>query len=224
MNKVEITLGIITLISFFIALPQIFGSNWKDLYSLILEGKVSWTLVQSSSNIIIRELYIEKFFPTCILGIGRGGVLATGLLSSEFNKHVIVEDSEKDMPSTSANLKIGVINSKIYLKKEKNHEDFGNKIVSRVDKIEYSDINININSHEKVLIITAQSYSGESFQNILDKLKLIGIPRENIRTVTLFWHRHKQINILHEPDIYGKIISINKTMPWKDSKHNTDRY
>ena len=224
MNRIEIILRVITILSFFIALPQIFGSNWKDLYALLIKGKISWNLVQKSSNRIIKELYKEEFFPTCILGIGRGGVLATGLLSSEFNKHVIIEDSEKNTPSTSANLKIGVINSKVYLKKERTIEERGDKIVSRIDKIEHSDININLVPNEKVLIVTAQSYRGESFQNTLAKLKVFGIPRENIRTITLFWHKHKQISILHEPDIYGYILSINKTMPWKDSKFNTDRY
>lgn len=224
MDKMDITLGIITVVSFLIALPQIFGSNWKDLYAFVFEGKVAWNVIQKASSKIIKDLYREDFSPTCILGIGRGGALATGLLSSEFNKHIIIEDSEKDQQSVTANLKIGVINSKVYLKKDKLRDDLENKIISRIERIEYSDVDIKLSSNDKVLIITAQSYRGESFQKILEKLDRIGIPRDNIRTATLFWHRHKQINVLHEPDMYGKIISISKTMPWKDSKYNTDRY
>lgn len=220
----SLLLGAITIVSFLIALPQIFGSNWKDLYAFFFKGKVSWDDIQKASSKIIKDLREENFFPTCILGIGRGGAVATGLLSSEYNKHIIIEDSDKDIQSTSANLKIGVINSKVFLKKDRPHEDFQNGIISRIDKIEYSDIDIKLCSTDKVLVITAQSYRGESFQKTLDKLLSIGLSRDNIKTATLFWHRHKQINVLHEPDIHGKIISINKTMPWKDSKYNTDRY
>jgi hypoxanthine phosphoribosyltransferase len=224
MNTVDITLGVVSIISLLIALPQIFGSNWKDLYALIFEGKVSWSDIQKASNKVIKELRKENFSPTCILGIGRGGALATGLLSSEFNKHIIIEDSNKEQRSTTGNLKIGVINSKVYLKKDKTHNDLDNEIISRVDKIEYSNIDIKLSLSEKILVMTAQSYRGESFQKIIEKLVCLGIKRENIRTATLFWHTHKQISVLHEPDIYGIKISINKTMPWKDSKYNTDRY
>ncbi len=224
MNNIELTLGIISFISFLIAFPQIFGSNWKEFSELIFQGKVSWNEIQKASNKIAKELRKEGVTPTCILGIGRGGALATGLLSSEFVKNIIIKDSGEVEKIINNNLRIGVINTKIYLKKDKIKDEIANQVISRIDKIEYSDVDLKLNKSDKILIVTAQSYRGESFQKIINKLVSLGIDRGNIISATLFWHRHRQIEVLHEPDLYGKILSINKTMPWKDAKHNTNRY
>ena len=227
MSLIEIILSILAIIGFLGALPQLWGSDWKKIWLYKYKGIISWSYVHKNILKVIENLRKEDFHPNLIIGVGRGGIISSGLLCSELTGEELVESSKKIVSKIhSPQIKLGTINSTIFLKgtipQQTKRE--GKKLFSRVDKIELSDVSVEITRNDKILVIVAQNFTGSTLERATKILLKKGVPRDNICTATLFWHKHKNMNIKHEPDIFGTIISIDKTMPWKYHDITTDRY
>lgn len=222
MLSTETILAILSIIGFIGALPQIWGSSWKDIWVYYKRGTVSWKVVHNAYLKVARELKHDAFSPTAIIGVGRGGIVSAGLLSSELvTERLVTENTGKDDVIRTPPIKIGVINSVVYLKRDVHRPD---GLTVTVDKIEFIDPDINLEQQDKVLLVVAQSFTGSSLNKAVQMIVRKGVPRENIKTAAIFLYKHKNIAREHTPDIFGKVIEINKTMPWKNNDASTDRY
>ena len=227
MGWIEIILAILAVVSFSTALPQLWGSNWKEIWLYHHKGIISWNTVHKSILEVIDKLQKEDFKPSLIVGVGRGGIICSGLLCSELTGDELVESSKRRKKGIQTpKIKLETINSTIFLKDARSRQirDKREKLSSMVDKIELSDVNVDIAKNERILVVVAQSFTGSTLEKATDILLSKGALRDNIRTVSVFWHKHKNISIAHEPDIFGRIVSIDKTMPWKYHEITTDRY
>ncbi len=224
MSSTEVALAILSVIGFMGALPQIWGSNWKDIWLYYQNGVLSWNTVHKAYINLVAKLKTEGFVPTAIIGIGRGGVVAAGLIGSELLTERLTADMEH-RESIQKPIKIGTINSVVSLKgSELRHGELANRLVSRVDKIELTEPEIELRNDDKVLLVVAQHFTGASLNKAMNILLSKGIRREYIKTATVFWHRHRNVPLEHEPDLFGLIAGVDKTVPWKDSRISTDRY
>jgi hypoxanthine phosphoribosyltransferase len=227
MGWTEIILAILTAVGFLGALPQLWGSNWKEIWVYYWKGIVSWKMVRRSILRVKERLREENFQPTNIIGIGRGGIICAGLLCSEMINEELVDTAKiKKEELRTPPIRLGIMNTTLYLKPtaaipKKMRRD---SMESLIDKTELSDVEVNIRENDKILLIVAQTYSGITLESATNLLLSKGISRENIKTVTVFWHKHPNIEVVHSPDIFGSIISIKKTMPWKYYEVTTDRY
>jgi len=227
MSNLEISLGILSIIGFVAALPQVWGSSWKDIWLFYRKDSISWDTVHKGYLKIVRELLLENFNPSVVIGIGRGGIVAAGLVCSE----MVTDNLEAGSPYLNKNahtrkIRLGAINSTVYFKQllDHNTQAPNGSISSRVDRIELANINIELQPNDRVLLLVAQTFSGSTLKEAISMVSDMGIPRENIKTATIFWHRDVNIAIVHEPDLYGTFIKIDKTMPWKNNKLSTDRF
>lgn len=216
--------AILAMASVIIAFPQILGKNWRDIWLHYKKGIISWDEVHESNLSVKRRLKDVNFQPNYIIGIGRGGTIAAGLLCSELTGGSLVKGSKMDDEKIrTPKINLDTINSTLYLR-----DDLSKKLKNeqgRLDRTELSNLNINISEDRKVLLIIAQSFSGSTLEKATNMVLKKGVERKNLRTATLFWQKQERnIDIVHEPDIYGKIISTDKTMPWKRHKVTTDRY
>ena len=224
MSILEIIFGITTLLGFIVALPQLWGRNWKNIAQYYSKGIISWENVHKASLNIVFKIKERGFKPNLIIGVGRGGILAAGLLCSELTQKELIKDTVKGKSHLQTKIRICVIDSKVFFKNtdtlNKNH----NQLQTSIDRIEQSEIDFNIDPQDKILVVVSQNFKGETLLNTINKLLEKGVSRDNILSVALFWHKHKYIEIIHEPDLFGYVLSIEKTMPWKDYQINTDRY
>ena len=226
MSNVEISLGILSIIGFVAALPQVWGSSWKDIWLFYRKDSISWDTVHKGYLKIVDKLLLEKFDPSVVIGIGRGGIVAAGLVCSE----IVTDNLETGSPylnktAHTQKIKLGTINSTVYFKQLLDHNTQApNGSILRVDRIELAKINIELQPNVRVLLLVAQTFSGSTLKEAISMVSDMGIPRENIKTATIFWHRADNIAIEHEPDLYGTFIKIDKTMPWKNNKLSTDRF
>jgi len=211
MGSLEIISFAIGIIGFLGGLPQIFGYNWKDLWLYYYRGVISWRKVHQTVLEVKYKLYEDSYKPDVIIGIGRGGAICAGLLCSE-----LMDEVDGYHP------RIEIVNSKVVFRKRDSRAK-----VERIElsKQDFSDISVV--PSQKVVIIIAQSFTGHSLQEALGKILAKQIPRENIRTVALFWHRNPKlkVKVIHQPDIVGKYLPIGKTTPWKMHQESpTDRF
>lgn len=222
----EIALTIIAILGFAGSLPQFWGSSWKNIFQYYYGGTLPWESVHKSALGIINKLEKESFFPTVIIGIGRGGILGAGLICSELTKKYLSNTYQFKQNDLFPNIKIGAINSKVIFKSERSEKTSNGKLSPRIERIEFAndDLNVEINSADKLLLLVAQNFTGGSLEKALVGFLDKNIKRENIRTASLFWHKDKKIRCSHDPDIFGEIISVSKTMPWKIKEDSTDRY
>lgn len=228
MGWIEIILSILAVVGFLGALPQLWGSDWKEIWLYHYKGVISWDFVHKSVLKVIDELRKEDFRPDLIVGVGRGGIICSGLLCSELTGDELVESSKRGEESIrSPKIKLGTINSTIFLKGTQSRQirEGRRKLSSRVDKIELSDVNVDIAENDRILVIVAQNFTGSTLEKATNIILLgKGGRRDDICTAAVFWHKHENISIEHEPDIFGRIIPIDKTMPWKYHEITTDRY
>ncbi|MHA1279703.1 MAG: hypothetical protein ACTSQ8_21070 [Candidatus Helarchaeota archaeon] len=222
MTYLEIGLTIISIVGFIGALPQIWGSDWGNIFDYYLRGKISWDKVSKAYLNVARTAKDQNFIPTVIIGVGRGGIVAAGLLGSEFikiTKGIYSNSKKPQIPK----IKIGVINSTIYFK---DNQDVlpESGLTSFIESIKYEDPEVALIPEDKILLIVAQNYSGQTLRDSKNLVFDKGIPKENIRTATLFCYKHPVINVKYHPDIIGMNTRISKTVPWKNPKMNTDRY
>lgn len=218
---------IISVVFGLLGIPQLWGSNWKEIWYYYYKGILSYDIVHKSILKIIEQLRKESFQANLIIGLGRGGILCAGILCSELTGEDLVKSTiEKKEEKHSTHIKLGTINTVIIVKNpsaaRKGEE---NGLSSAVENIELTEINANVERNDKILLVTAQNFSGNSLFDALQKIITEkGVNRDNIKTIAIFWHKHKNLKVVHTPDIWGKIISIKKTMPWKSYKVTTDRY
>ena len=211
MGWIEILSLAIGIVGFLGGLPQFFGYNWRDLWLYHYRGIISWQRVHRAILKIKHELHNDNHKPDVIIGIGRGGAICAGLLCSELMDEI-----------NGYHPRIEVVNSRVTFKK------VGSEF--KVDKIELSEedfAEISIIPSSKVVIIIAQSFTGHSLQEALDRVLAQRIPRENIKTIALFWHKDPKlrVKIRHQADIVGEYLPIRKTTPWKIHQEiPTDRF
>ncbi len=210
MISIDLLLGIIGFIG---GLPQLWGSSWREIWLYHYRGIISWRKVHHTVIEVKRKLDEISFKPDIIIGIGRGGTICAGLLCSELMREV-----------NGYHPQIEVVNSKVTFKR------IPNEMKTEVDKIELSQEDfreLDLNPSQKILILIAQSFTGHSLKEALDQVLAKQIPRENIKTVALFWHTSPKVNVkvVHKPDIIGDKLPIGKTTPWKIHQAlRTDRF
>jgi len=227
MGSTEIILEIVTVVLFLAAVPQLWGSNWKEIWVYYYKGIVSWKTVHRSILRVKERIREENFHPTNIIGIGRGGIICAGLLVSEMISEELVDSVKiKKEELRTPPIRLGIMNTTLYLKAtaaipKKIRPDSTDSLI---DKLELSDVEVNIRENDKILLVVAQTFSGDTLERATNLLLSKGFSRDNIKTVTVFWHKHPNIEVVHSPDIFGSIIPIGKTMPWKYYEVTTDRY
>jgi hypoxanthine phosphoribosyltransferase len=224
MSSLEITLAVISVVSFVGALPQVWGQSWKDVYKYHVEKTLRWSDIVVAYKSVVAQMNKLQFSPIAIIGIGRGGIIAAGLICSELINSEIVEDvSTSTDQKEISKVKIGVINSSIKLRSTKPTLD---KYESKIDTIRFSLPSISLNPTDKVLLVIAQQFTGNSLNDsikiLVDECK---IPRENIRTAALIrYSSFNYFHLYHTPDFVGLITKENKNVPWKIKENNTNRY
>ncbi len=203
-----------------IAMPEIMGSNWKEVWLFYYKGLLSWKTVEKSLSKVIKEINRRRIVPEVIIGVGRGGVIAAGMLSNEFIEEVLMEDvKNKKHKTMTPSIQILSINTTIFMR-----TDSGNRRIEEIKVNMDNDINL---VDKTILVVVAQTYTGQTLREAVHLLTERGIQRENITTVSLFKYKHKRNlrpEIVHEPDIFGEEVSAEKTVPWKNADLNTDRY
>jgi hypoxanthine phosphoribosyltransferase len=183
-------------------------------------------MVHRSVLKVAEELQKQNFQPDLIIGVGRGGIIAAGLLCSELTGEKLVESSKKGVREIqSPKIRLGTLNSTVFLKDTLRQigAEKG-EFYSRIDRIVLSEVDMDIAEDEKVLLIVAQNFTGSTLGKAKNVLLTQRVSRSNIKTAALFWHKHENITLEHEPDFFGSAIPIDKTMPWKYHEINTDRY
>lgn len=222
----ETALAILAIVGFVGSLPQFWGSSWKSIVQYYYGGILSWESVHRSALRIINKLEKESFSPSVIIGIGRGGILGAGLIGSELTRKYLSNIHQFGQDDLFPNIKIGVINSKVIFKSERSEKKSNGTLSPRIERIEFAndDLNVEINDADKLLLLVAQNFTGGSLEKALISFLDKDIKRENVRTASLFWYKDKKIRCSHDPDVFGEIISVSKTMPWKIKEDSTDRY
>ncbi|HOE69476.1 MAG TPA: hypothetical protein PLE10_02965 [Brevefilum sp.] len=223
MTILEVILIIISIVGFIGALPQIWGSDWRAIYRYQISGIISWDQVNEAYLRVFSLVKEQSFTPSVIVGIGRGGIVAAGLLCSEFiNKACIIENTQAE--ETIPKIKIGVINSIVHYKKFFAPEPNSHGLKSQIEGIELISPELELNKDDKILLVVAQNFIGQSIKDAKNLILSKGIPIENIKTAALVCHEHPNIDVNYHPDFIGFRTKINKTMPWKSKKRNTDRF
>jgi len=225
---VELILISIGVLGFLGSLPQFFGSNWIDIYRYGFKGKISWDLVHKSSQRLLVKMREEGFNPTVVVGIGRGGVIAAGLIASEITRRKIVFDQYtiNKIPELPQ-LRLATINTNVVFKSIVSTKDGGKQSIM-VDRIILNEGNCSLNQDDKVLLLVAQNFTGTTLEKAITFVVAKGVLRENVKSATLFWQKLKGVepsHLLdtHQPDFYGMVIASSKTMPWKIKDSSTDR-
>lgn len=224
MTALEIILAIISVVGFIGTVPQIWGSDWGNIIEYYFKGKISWDQVNRAYLRVAQNVKRQAFSPTVIIGVGRGGMVAAGLLCSEFIKKGAMRYGSNPQKTQTPKIKIGVINSTIYFKD--NHNNFIDESGLRtvVEEIVLHDPEVKLEANDKVLLVGAQAFSGQSLKDAKNLVIKKGVLPENIVTAVLFRHNHPRINLKYHPDIVGMNTKISKTVPWKNEETNTDRY
>ena len=222
----ELALTILAISGFVGSMPQFWGSSWKNIIQYYYGGTLPWESVHKSALRIIDKLEKESFPPSVIMGIGRGGILGAGLICSELTRRYLSNTHQFRQNDLFPNIKIEAINSKVIFKPERLEKTSNGNLSPRIERIEFAndDLNVEINDADKLLLLVAQNFTGGSLEKALISFLDKDIKRENVRTASLFWHKDKKIKCSHEPDVFGEIISVSKTMPWKIKENSTDRY
>jgi hypoxanthine phosphoribosyltransferase len=227
MSVTEVILASLTVIGFVGTLPQLWGSDWRTIWLYYRRGLISWDAVHKGACRLIDRMRNAGFAPDVVVGVGRGGIICAGLVCSELTSERLAESTRSgESAIRSPRIRLESINSTVFLKNAATvmQAQTGRSPVSHVDRIELSDSCLSVAASDKVLLVVAQNYTGNSLQRATEMLLAKGIPRENIRTAAVFWLKDDRTDIVHEPDLYGVVAPIGKTMPWKASEINTDRY
>ncbi|MCK4600755.1 hypothetical protein KAU37_13220 [Candidatus Bipolaricaulota bacterium] len=218
-------LTIIAIIGFIGTLPQFWGYSWKDVYRYALQGSVPWDTVHEATLKLLQKITTLGFNPTVVVGIGRGGILAAGLLCSEITRSkLIVQSRQADTPHVPA-LRIGTMNTKVIFKSQVDEKSGRQR--SLVDRIDVEEIDCTIQPEDRVLLILAQNFTGATLEKAVSLIVARGVLRENVVTAALFWQKPRleqhHIPDAHEPDMFGMILAPTKTMPWKSKDVSTNR-
>ena len=220
-----LVLTIIAIIGFVGTLPQFWGYSWKDIYRYTLEGTVPWNTVHEATLNLLQKIIDSGFNPTVVVGIGRGGILAAGLLSSEITRSKLIMQSRQAVTQHAPLLRIGTMNTKVIFKSQPPNELGAKRLL--VDRIDVEEIDCTIQPQDKILLILAQNFTGATLEKAVTLIVSKGIPRENILTTTLFWQKPQleqhHLPNSHEPDMFGMVLAPTKTMPWKSKDVSTDR-
>jgi hypoxanthine phosphoribosyltransferase len=223
MTSVEIFLAIVSILSFIGALPQVWGESWRDIWAYRKNGIIPWGDITDAYLRILEKMKSESFLPTTIIGIGRGGMVAAGLVCSGLVNQKLVSNIEKQNVEETPKIKIGTINTTIYYRPVFSEIDqTGPK--TEIEKITYSEPEVTLDENDKVLLVIAQTFSGESFDKAMAILTAKGISRKNVRTATILLHELPNLYLVHTPDYIGMRTTIKKTVPWKNNRISTDRY
>jgi hypoxanthine phosphoribosyltransferase len=227
---VETLLAWLTILGFITAMPQIWGSSWLDLFRSLFFGTVRWETIHKAAHIVTTQIKEQGFRPSFVFGVGRGGIIAAGLVCSEMVKSTLRRSTDKPETPTLPNIKLAIINTTVVFKAVEHEADRGGtRGGSRIDKIDVLPIDIAPGSEDRILLIVAQNFTGATLEKSVAMLIKKGIQRGNIRTAALFWQKAKRldpnhVSDTHEPDYYGPIIPLRMTMPWKSKKDSTDRF
>lgn len=225
----QVLLAVIALLGFIGTSPQFWGSSWKDIYHYKIKGSVPWDMVHQASLNLIARMREEGFSPTVVAGIGRGGIIAGGLIASEIIRHKISTDQRtSNSILTLPKLRIASINTNVVFKPLGSvaSSDSYNRV--SIDRIDVSEGDCTLLHDDKVLLLVAQNFTGATLEKTIAFVLAKGLPRENVKTATLFWQKPKgmdpnHIADAHQPDIFGMVIASSKTMPWKSKNASTDR-
>jgi len=214
---------VITVISLLVALPQVWGASWKSLYRYYIDKSITWDTVHRSAIELLSKFKSDSVNFDVIVAVGRGGLIASGLICSEMIKEELKQLEPNEEPDVSS-FKISALNTKIGFRKTTTKKGVP---IYHVDKIDIVEIDCDIIETDQILILLAQTFSGSTLSKAIDFLTRKGIKRENIKTATLFWQKikidkyHSTCN--HEPDYFGIVQKDKRTMPWKTKKYSTDR-
>ena len=227
----EIALAIIAIAGFIGALPQLWGSSWKEVWQYRVMKSTPWDQVHDATLTVIEKLVAQSFVPCVIVGVGRGGIIGAGLICSEHVRRQLASSQSDNVESiVTAPIRLSIINTSVVFKPAASLErETTTQSISHIERINLSDPDLMLDPSDTVLVVIAQNFTGRTLGKALALVVGKGVLRNNIRTVALFWHKSKHSSAPdlvdeHEPDIYGRIISTGKTMPWKSKDASTDRF
>lgn len=219
-------LAAIAITGFIGALPQFWGYSWRDIYRYVLQGALPWDTVHDAAIQLLEKLNRSGFEPTVVIGVGRGGILAAGLLSSELTRTRLITQSRQSGKTPHVPvLRIGTMNTNVVFKPQVAETSKQQRAL--VDRIDVEEIDCAIQPDDRVLLLLAQNFTGATLEKAAALIAHKGIPREQVKTATLFWQKPKldqyHLPDAHEPDLFGMIVNASKTMPWKSKEASTDR-
>lgn len=218
-NLLSIILALLGLLG---STPQFFGTNWKEIFQYYIKGIISWGLVHKTIKNVRQKLLEDKFEPDLIIGVGRGGILCAGILCSEVTGTDLVDSTKSSESSHSTKIRLESLNTTIFIRADVQRSK--DDVTQKIERINIAEVDFDIPKNGKILLVMAQIFKGSTLAKALGKLQEKGIPRENVKTVAVFWHKHASVNVEHTPDIYGHVLPLGKTVPWKGYAVNTDRF
>lgn len=213
MTRLEISLAILTVIGFVGSLPQFWGQSWKDVLYYAGRRVFSWDKIFNGIETIFEELVKSEFKPSVIVGVGRGGAIASGMLASLFTKEQL-----EDSSLLGNQLKIGTINT-VYRLRPRTF--FDQK--SEVEEFLLTEPTLKFTKEDKVVLIVSQSFTGSTLKEAIRKVENQGVPKGYIITASVISYSVKQVGEKYTPQIIGMQGKLGWTVPWKDKDLNTDR-
>lgn len=159
---------------------------------------ISWKKIQVASDQLFQRIADSRYYPDIIIGLGRGGAIAAGLLSAHFR-----DSSQYDFRLTP----IASID-RIYLQKN------GKRIDVRITGFHSIDV-----YRKNVLLLNADCYTGETLKRAKEVLSW-DHPND-LRTGTILSFT-KDDKPSYEPDFCGIVLPASnrkKRLPWRSKKY-----
>jgi len=215
------------VITYFTAILGVFLSIAKIIDRINKHfGKITWKEVDKALNNLVGSIYNKKYIPDIIIGIGKGGSVASGMISAALNYIPIyhVDRIVKfRIDGTIEEMKIvipGVIKEEIV----DNGKMTNNKETKKETKEDtIIEITIgNVVNNKKVLLVNGQSNSGSTILFAKQILSKEFRPKE-IKTCALIALTNKNANkieIKHEPDFCGLKRKRECYFPWEEKGKN----
>lgn len=162
--------------------------------------RFSWDAILRATDKLHENITAKKFDPDMIVGLGRGGAIAAGLLAARFRQ---------DPKGSGRVIPISAVD-RVYLSKPNG----GRKDVVIVG-IHHLDV-----YGKNALILNADTYSGATLEKAL--LALSPDEPKTLKTASLFVYMREGKNPAYAPDFVGEFVpvrKVNKRLPWRQGKY-----
>ncbi|HAN41563.1 MAG TPA: hypothetical protein DCQ12_06590 [Candidatus Cloacimonas sp.] len=219
-NIVEV-LGLVLAV---LGIPQLWGSDWKTVIksAKFFKSSLPWEKVVKDTELIAKDIINSGFIPTDIIGIGAGGAICASLMYRYFDKSIRVDDHNI---VNQSDINLQVLDTVVKMLPDYFMQDGG--IKTKIKSIEIRGNTIDVNQDSKILLVVAQTYTGETLSRGAEFLVAAGANKDNIKTISIYTYNDIILSkCASEYQIIStkKAIPLRKTMPWKTKDNSTDRY
>jgi len=148
----------------------------------------SWETILRAADSVCDGLTERKFVPDMIVGIGRGGAVAAGIVAARMRQGL--HEGSRIIPMSTID--------RVYLKG-------GEVVIAGIHNLDVY--------RKRVLVINADTYSGETLIRA-DQALSLDRPQE-VRTATLIMVLRDGKPPLHSVGFYGTQVPKRKDLPWR---------